>query len=188
MMIMMKIPTQLSSHRPAHRPEVRYLWRRRGLLPPRVGFGPNTTPNQTLYPQRPQKRPPTPHIWSKLKDFLETSAKVLEALLKMFELKRGELKTEDGPCLHDHREQSSQDVLVLGGVRTMSFSRMGRPMSRLNGRERANFLQAWRAEASSLKESRAKSDGRKQAQVVARDPKRISQARQEIQGPRGTKE
>ena len=61
----------------------------------------------------------------------------------MFELKRRELKTENGPCLHDHREQS-QDVLVFGGVPTLSFSRMGRqavrrrrgPMSRLNGRER----------------------------------------------------
>ena len=54
------VPTQLSSHRPAHRPEVRYLWKRRGLSPPRAGFDPNTTPNQTLYPQRPQKRAPHP--------------------------------------------------------------------------------------------------------------------------------
>jgi len=90
----MKTPTQLSSHRTAHRPEVRYLWRRRGLLPPRVGFDPDTTPNQTLYPQRPQKRSLTPHTWSKLKKkgrktFLETSARILRRF--KFELKRREL-------------------------------------------------------------------------------------------------
>ena len=145
----MKTPIQLTSHRAAHRPEVRYLWRRRGLLPPRVGFDPNTTPNQTLYPQRPQKRPPTPRTCSKLKEkgeegLFRNKRKDLEALLKMFGLKRRELKTESGPCLHDRKEQSSQDFLVLGGVQTLSFSRMGRqavrrrrgPMSRLNGRER----------------------------------------------------
>jgi len=88
MMTMMFLPTQLSSHRPAHRPEVRYLWKRRGLSPPRVGFDPNTTPNQTLYPQRPQKRPPTPHTCSKLKKrgrrTIGNKRKVLKALLRMF--------------------------------------------------------------------------------------------------------
>jgi len=93
-MMFLILPTQLSNHRSAHRPEVRYLWRRRGLLPPRVGFDPNTTPNQTLYPQRPQKRSPTHHTCSRLKKRKETSAGFLEALSKC-ELNRRELKTGD---------------------------------------------------------------------------------------------
>jgi len=55
----------------------------------------------------------------------------------MFELKRRELKTENGPCLPDRREQSSQDVLVLGGVPTLPKAEG--PMSRLIGRERVNL-------------------------------------------------
>ena len=121
---------------------------------------------------------------------METSARILKNVPSS---NKGSAKTESGPCLHDRREPS-RDFLVLGGVPTLSFFANGETDSSMaqGANEPAQWKRAGyscRRNGQSLRRRRRvgpKVMAGSKAQVVARDPKRISQARQELQDPGGS--